>query len=273
LVVAGFDDSRSLESGMDGSFSLRVQPKLHQLALRKSGQAPRLVRDVDPGTGPLAVVLEPAVEGRGHVVRSDGRGISGVQVMVQRPTGSKPATATTDAEGAFGFGDLAPGPHMLYLRSTEPFIAESRNIEAPASDVRIELGPTAVVRGRVTDARTRRPLPLFEVMLQVEIGPDGEVPVEATGRFAMASGTDGAFLIAEAPAGEVSLTLKADGYVAKRLEGLEVLSGGDPLDLEIALEPGVTLRGRTTSRDGAAIADVQVVAVADGEQIGNAQSD
>ena len=52
------------------------------------------------------------------------------------------------------------------------------------------------------------------------------------------------------PTGESTLTVHAEGYRVKRIEGLSVSAEGGAPEVEVALDPGVTLRGRVTGSEG-----------------------
>ena len=257
-ALAGFGDEGWTRSGPDGRFVTRVRPTAHELLFLGSGRSPKAVRGYDPSGGAaLEVVLEPAAEIRGRVVRPDGSGVAGIQLVAWGTRIAKPATATTASDGSFTLGELTPGPcQVMVVKDDEP-VGAPRAAEAPASDLRIELAPTGGIRGHVIDARNRQPVDRFQVSVERAEGSDAE-PGLLAAPTGPKDGEGGTFDLADVPLGEVALTVRAEGFVAKRLEGLAVTGEAERPDLEIALDPGVTLRGRVTSEDGEPLAEVGV---------------
>jgi hypothetical protein len=247
------------QSDAAGRFAIQVHPVLHQVAFRKEGYAPRVVEGFDPRRGEeLSVVLERGAEIRGQVLRHDGKGVAAASVSLLDALDKPVASTFSAAEGDFLLGDLTPGPYEV-LVTTESGIAVRRTVEAPASDVRIEIGPTTTVRGRVVEAATRSPVARFHVTIEREAGE--AAPSEDFGarsqEFAVA---DGGFVIEDVPLGESTLTVRADGYLPQRIEDLALTAEAPPPEIEVALDAGLALRGRVTSTEGAALGEAYVSA-------------
>jgi protocatechuate 3,4-dioxygenase beta subunit len=272
LLLSRLEGEGWTKSGADGRFSVRVQPVLHHVAFRKAGHAPKLVRSHDPrGDASLDVVLDPAAEVRGRVTFSDGGGVPDAAVELRQQPGLVASTATTDGDGGFVLGDLAPGPYELVVTREDAGLYETRGVDAPASDVRVELGPRGALRGRVVDARSREPVPRFSLALGREPGesaPEWRMP-----RHLEVGDAAGSFVFAGIPAGEVTLVVRAEGYVPTRVEGLVVPDGGELAELEVALDAGATIRGRVTTHEGKPIADASVAVVDDAGDAPSAESD
>ncbi|MDQ7052604.1 MAG: carboxypeptidase-like regulatory domain-containing protein [candidate division KSB1 bacterium] len=82
-----------------------------------------------------------------------------------------------------------------------------------------------VITGRVTDARTHKPIPFAEIIV---IGHErGD-----------ASDARGVFLIRGLPGGEYDLQVRRQGYSPRTLAGVRI-TPDDTLRLDIALEPAV----------------------------------
>ena len=207
----------------------------------------------------LAVALDPGAAVRGRVVRSDGRGVADAALTLldhATPPGEVDA-AVTEKDGSFEITDLAAGSYEMRIEHGATGVTATRTIQAPGRDLRVELAPTVVVRGRVVDAATRAPIPRFWVSFARD-------PRQAQGsdfpgeRGEAVDAADGAFVIEDVPTGESALTVQAEGYRMKRVEGLAVSAEGGASEIEVALDAGATLRGRVTGSDGEPLPDAHV---------------
>jgi protocatechuate 3,4-dioxygenase beta subunit len=252
-----------VRSGADGRFTVQVNPVRVYLAVRKPGHAPRVLDGVDPRAGqPVEVVLAPGAAIRGRVVRSDGRGVADASVFV-RDHANPPATAastSSDSGGAFELTDLVAGAYELGVWHADTAVQAKRTVEAPAADLRVVLGPTAALRGRVVDQAARTPVPRYWITLATRGGAPSDFAAERVEEIVAA---DGVFVVEDVPTGAVDLIFQAEGYRPRPMENVAVSAEPDGPDLEVALEPGLTVRGRVSS-DGAVVADAMVTAGADG---------
>lgn len=251
---AGPDD---VETGADGRFSMRLVEGKWDLLFRRQGFAPYRSSSVDvkPGVAPVEVTLQPGATIAGRVVRSGGAGVDGVQVSTMM--GGIPGNATTGPDGAFVLEDMAPGSVMLMVRKPEEFIQLMRTVEAPVSDLTIEVPKGVAVSGRVIDKASGAPVTEFSAGVSGETSGGGMrimmQPVMKSFRS-----DDGTFALEGLPAGPLQLIVSAPGYVQHRVPGL-VLEEGKPVsDLEVALEAGTRITGRVTGPDGKPLASVSV---------------
>jgi protocatechuate 3,4-dioxygenase beta subunit len=255
-LTAGLGADGWMRSGPDGRFVTRVRAVPHELFFAVRGRSPRTVHAHDPGTGALEVVLDPAVEIRGRVVRSDGRPAPGLQLFAWGMRQVPGATAVTANDGTFTLSQLAPGPYQVQVLRDDRPVGPTRTVEAPRSELRIELAPTGAVRGHVTDARSHAPLLRFEVGVE-RAGGDAAGFAPGGASTGPEDGEDGAFVLTDVPAGEVDLTARAEGFVTRHVP-LVVPEGPEPIEVEVDLDPGVTLRGSVTSEEGEPLSDVEV---------------
>ena len=241
----------------DGRYTMQVHPVSHQLFFHKRGRAPKLIESFDPRAGAdLDVILDGGAEIRGRVVRADGRGVAGASVTLQDQPPAVAGTAVTEADGTFLIADLAPGSYELQIAKNDGGIHATRRVEAPVSDLRVELGPTLTLRGRVFDATTRAPVPRFSIALaRASSPPDGE---DFSGRSQEFDAAEGTFVLEDVAVGGSTLFVRAEGYRQKAIEGVTVSSDATSPELEVALEAGASIRGRVGNTDGEALADVQV---------------
>jgi hypothetical protein len=131
------------------------------------GRAPQLVDVVvEPEMKPLEFRLGPGQVLRGRVVDRNGKGLEGVtaQAMHWRGHSSLDWTTKTDLDGRF-FWDSAPAePVLLTLTRPGYVMLSQREFRAGAAETQVTMYPPLRVRGKVTDARTGRPLSRFTVV-------------------------------------------------------------------------------------------------------------
>jgi protocatechuate 3,4-dioxygenase beta subunit len=253
-VISSLDEKGWTRSDEAGWFVVRVNDRLHHVAVRRTGFAPGLAKRHDPrNSAPLELVLESAVTLRGRISRADGRGVEGVQTSVVSPnpmSGSMGATATTTVEGDFEITGLSPGVYRFSAQHDAMGISETRTVEVPGSDLEVVLPPTVTLKGQVLDAATRKPVPRFTITAQAENRPSSR-QVESE------DGT-GAFTFADLSTGAVTLTVIAEGYAAETVADITLNEGLDPAPVEIVLDADTPIRGRVTDGANAPIADVTV---------------
>ena len=255
LVLDVVDQLRWTTSDGAGRFSARVHPRLHHIAVRHPGLAPKIVRGHDPQRGPLDIVMESAATLRGRVVRTNGEGMPGFEVVLTRPlaTGRDPVRAQSD--GRFAFEDLDPGTYAVTATNRELGLEVKQEVDVPGPDVQMVLPASGTVRGRVRDAATHAPLGRFDVVLSWDLGAG------AAGQRAL-RGDDpsGAFIAADVPAREMTVRVSADGYAEGVLEGVSVAADEETSELEFALQRETVVRGRVTSEMGTPVAGASVSA-------------
>jgi 5-hydroxyisourate hydrolase-like protein (transthyretin family) len=246
-------------SDAQGRFAVRLNAGRHALAFRKAGHATKILDVPDPASaGPVDVVLDPAAAIIGRVGRADGRPVPGAAVSLRKPDEpeeTEAAATRTDEEGRFTLSDLEAGTYELAV-SHEDGVEATRTVQAPSADVRVDLAPAGTLRGRVLDAATRSPLPAYWVTVSRPRARGGDDDF-ADSRVEEIQGTDGAFAIDGLPPGAAEVTIQAEGYRNKKLEDVAISSDDDAPPLEVALEPGATVRGRVTA-EGAGVADAYV---------------
>lgn len=269
--------SGTLESGWTlsderGRFATRVHAVGHHAIFRKSGFVPREVRVQRPVKDPhIEVELEPAAQIRGAILRSDGTGVSEVQLYLMNGHTMRPSLASTSVAGDFLVGDLSPGTYELHFAKEGTALGGSRTVIAPDGDARIQLGPAATVRGRVADASTRAPVERFSVELEPTSSTEPDEP--AAHHAPAIEATGGEFTIGEVPLGEATLTVRAEGFVALRLERVSIMSEAEVPILEITLDRGARIQGLVTDESGEPLADVRVSAEADDGESPSAATD
>ncbi|WP_234048669.1 MFS transporter [Streptomyces liliifuscus] len=171
-------------------------------------------------------VLLPANSGlAGTVVTAgDGVPVQGATVAVTDARGEALAAETTDAAGAFAFGELPQGEVTVIVNAAgfRPAALPVRVFGPRLARLDVALWPGAVLRGTVRAGADRRPLTDARVTL---VDKAGNVIGTAT------TGPDGGYAFADLDAGDYSVI--AGGYPPVAAP-IAVDGPGRELDLELA---------------------------------------
>ncbi|HVS31483.1 MAG TPA: carboxypeptidase regulatory-like domain-containing protein [Thermoanaerobaculia bacterium] len=231
----------------DGAFSIHLPTGLHDLGAWKKGFAASegTTIDVAANAERLRMVLSPAVQISGRVVRRKGEGpLSGLVAAMDES--GRGAQAEIRDDGSFVIDSLTPGSYMIMARVDDTNVTQGAI--APATNVRIELPSLVAVRGRVIDAGTGAPIASYTLGTSgTDFSHyDSNEVFDAEGKFS-----------ASVPAGNVELNVSAPGYTdASRSV---IVTESKPVDeVEIPLTRGRRLHGRITSKDGAQIAGAAI---------------
>jgi protocatechuate 3,4-dioxygenase beta subunit len=197
----------------------------------------------------------------------DGRGqpVAEVQVRLDgdpdsvRFAHSAPTVSieTSDAQGRFEFVGLEAGSyrasahHKDYAPAWTPAVAVEKGSQAVAD---LTLLPGAAVSGRLVGAR-EKPV-AGRVVVQ---DADGQAVPRAIDELLRGeAGADGRFRLAGFPSGSYVLRAQAPGYAPQRVD-VTVSRAQAALDLgDVALETGLTIRGRVQDKGGLPVADALV---------------
>jgi hypothetical protein len=174
-------------SGAKGEFTLWVEPGPVRLVATATGYAPGAASGPAPGHV-FKIYLVPGATLVGRTVIAGGETpVAGVMVEgIQVEGGGVRASTLTDEQGRFQIEGLSPGRYRVEATSEgrEGYSRASITLGMgeTSSEVRIELDPAYVVRGRVIDKATREPCKGGQVTItdkkqnefsQAEIEPDG----------------------------------------------------------------------------------------------------
>jgi hypothetical protein len=272
----------------DGSFRISgVKPGEYASGAQKPGFLQPLSFGgrsihIDQDPQPLRLELIPPARLRGRVFGTDGKPAAKVQVALGNQYSN---TTTTDADGAFVFNELDPGPYGLLARANhvrtyypatvDPALAEPIIVRAGADqsgyEIRLQPAPqTYRVRGMVLDAAGK---PAPKTVVEPIPASGINTPV---GLLSIGGGTT-TFSIASHPAGvaperEDPAVTSADGVFEFpalpernwifRVESEELVHAvasvavrQDIDDLKIRLESPVDFTGTVTLGDGSPVPD------------------
>jgi protocatechuate 3,4-dioxygenase beta subunit len=265
----------AIASDPAGRFSLPESPAAEvDLEARKPGYAPALLRTVRIGPSCKggsfdlgAVVLNPGARLAGRVVDPGGKAVPGAEVFltdqpaVEPARGSKP-DAVTGRDGSFALDDLQRGvPVHLFVQADGYLGKEVRGVRPPGSGpVLVRLEPAALLQGRVIDEAG-------EAVSGAEVGLTWQAVLEDDPRRSVGrpiersaqSDAEGRFEIADAPRGEVRLTVRAQGFIPAEEPKLTLPRPGSAPELTFVLRRGARLEGRVATRSGKPVSGVRIV--------------
>ncbi|MER7916159.1 MULTISPECIES: MFS transporter [unclassified Streptomyces] len=127
----------------DGTYELTPrEPSSYTLVVSATGHHPRAVQ-LDAGTGPVVpdVTLAGLGTVRGTVRHEDtGRPVPDASVTLLSASGEVVATATTDPDGAYTLGNLAPGAYTVVTSGYGPVLADVTLDEGTSREVDLNVG-------------------------------------------------------------------------------------------------------------------------------------
>lgn len=265
----------AIESDPAGRFSIPESPAAEvDLEVRKAGYAPALRRAVRVGPSCKgsfdlgAVVLNPGARLAGRVVDPGGKAVPEAEVflvdrlpVMEMPRGRKP-DAVTGRDGGFALDDLHRGvPYHLFVKADGYLGKEVRGVRPPGSrPVLVRLEPAAALSGRVLDeagdAVSGAQVGLtWQAVLEDD--PDRR-PVGRPLERSAVSNAEGRFEFADAPRGEVRLTVRAQGFIPAEEPKLAVPKPDSAPELTFILRRGARLEGRVATSSGKPVPGVRI---------------
>ncbi len=227
------------------------------------------------------LALQPARLIEGRVLAADtGRPIPNAIVSAQTLVSNEHARGfftekfRADLQGRFIMNPIAGESYTLgaFPTGSEPYLIQQDELKWKKGTVKathdIKLRRGVLIRGKVTDATTGRPLPASSIQFMPVNGGDS---VLSGWQAIVASQDDGSFQIAVSagkghllifgPTGDYVLgeigsnRLRSDRpggmrYRAHAIIPYEVKAGDTPHEVTAALRPGVTIKGRVEGPDG-----------------------
>lgn len=255
----------------EGVFRVYRLPPSRTLRVRADapGLARAILRDVDPGAGPVEIRLTKGATVRGLVVATPGgAAVEGARIELGGVTGR------TNAEGRFELAGVPPGAWRLRVEAAGHALTREEEIVLAEGDVRVGLlvrvtGTTRLV-GRVLSAATA-PVEGAEILLRYppdperlpELPPDRIVAVAKTG-------ADGRFEAKDLrPAQGVDLIVRHPDHAPTVYLGYS-LAAGATVQSVVLMRSGGSVAGRVVDAAGKGVAGAKVYAYPDREDLSGA---
>jgi protocatechuate 3,4-dioxygenase beta subunit len=248
----------------------------HELVVKARGFAPQRV-EFKPGPAAqpteVAVTLEPGHRIKGRVVNEAGKPIPGVIVYFahgnHHPGMEFGGSGTTDKQGRFQFDSLPEKAPFTFIADDYSQIPETELPLDGDNEVVVTMKSQGVIKGRVVDAATGKPLARFNVRITFSEDRQPDDPVAGLFSSRVDPGEefvsgDGQFLLKDLMAGmPLQVSISAAGYrrqVIRRVvaqpattaEALEIrVTAEDPAKL-------VTVRGKLVNHRGEPVRGTEV---------------
>ncbi|WP_223642922.1 carboxypeptidase regulatory-like domain-containing protein [Corallococcus sp. EGB] len=255
--VAAPDDERVYATSDErGSFRIDgLAPGTYLLEARSPGYARVVLSRLRiPTEGPLTLALRRASVIEGFVV--DAKGLPAADAEV-RVGGSPSQVVTTGAQGGFSV-EVEPGSHPLSARRGEETGALDMPVVCVAGGtvrgVRIQLGPGAVLEGRVVEESSGGPVE----GARVDVTPSGE----DGGPGSAVSDAEGRFVVRGLAPGSYDAKVTAANHSPATRSGLTVTQG-ERFPVEFKLSGTGSVEGQVRDRNGAPVAAARVSGVND----------
>jgi protocatechuate 3,4-dioxygenase beta subunit len=292
------DFQEEVTTDAEGAFEVRGSPGCEvQMIVRDERFAPQWVllkatKGARTETGPVRLAPRRTLDGT--VVDVDtGQPLAGVGVSAlsnSKAVGATPrrAEARTDGEGRFRLSPF-PGDSVTLLTNApeaEPYLVGQHHIDKWTDDnprqVKIALVRGAVLRGRVTEKESGRPVARATVsfrprtvghpVLKRRAGMPtaigwwlSDTVTDADGRYRAVVLPGPGHLLVKGPTPDYIPEETTEGLLSEGKPGdapsypdalipLDLAEGAGPLDLAVQLRRGVTLRGRVVDSDGKPVA-------------------
>jgi hypothetical protein len=252
-------------SAPDGSFTLTYVRGGERVLVAGNLHAPVAMEDITRSSAPNFVVPRDPISLCVSVKDHTGAAVVGAnltliydipwQPAVFSSTAFIPPTATTDAAGIARFEGIAPGTAEVTVATRGVAVTEHMIAIDPGAEntEEIRLAPPHLIRLRVTDAVTRRPIARAEVQ-DDGFTLSGTASSDADGKLSLQ--------LRAAPTGTVFIEIAATGYSPQAFAVPLPIDG--EREFAARLSPRATLILRCVDQAGEPIPRVEVFAVTSG---------
>jgi hypothetical protein len=233
-------------TGSEGTFALWLPTRDGKLQAHSiEVVAPTYRATVTPipeDGGLITVVMEPGASIRGRLMQADGAPAGSIPLEAWAASASRPNPvqfrASTDDEGRFVFGGLAPGTYIVAMRPKQQAAPWQTTAQTDGPSVEGVLPPPSgpPLALRILHAWDRAPVVGARASIRVDVNRPCVSPLFPVKK------PKGLYLFAEVPPGTHTLTIEAAGFVPYRRP---ITVGPEPAGepLEILLGSGTQLSG------------------------------
>lgn len=248
-------------SNAEGRFALPAAVRgRYDLFLLAEGYAPRRVSAVDlteASTDLGAFTMNEGLRFEGRVLTEDGQAMQDATIRIQRPWQPElnilhdEGQVLPAIDGRFVAAGLGPGKHSVYAEA-EGLVGASQTVDLPTDEpVELRLARGFTVQGRVEGANG-------QVLEASAVLMRGKHRAGYNDRTTKYTEGDGRYRLGPASLGtNYSVIFAAEGFqsVTHALEGTETAT---TLELDVVLEPGLTVTGRLVDERGQPVAAANV---------------
>lgn len=223
--LAGNQVARGSALG-DGRYQIEApEPGTYVLIVGAHGYHPNAtVVELDGGDNRLQLTLHGESGLVGRVRRHGGGPVDGATVTLTNHHGEVIATQSTNAEGAYAFGDLVPGTYTMAVsaRAYRPAALVVHVPDTGKIHQDVELVGGAALHGKVRSRVGRRPMPDARVSL-----------IDTSGRVldVTSAGPDGSYRFSDIPEGEYTVLATAQPPAASSVR----ITGGEDREYDMEL--------------------------------------
>ncbi|MCC6490556.1 MAG: carboxypeptidase regulatory-like domain-containing protein [Candidatus Hydrogenedentes bacterium] len=272
LLQGDSQGSYAASTGPGGVFQLsRLAPGTYDLSISRNrmqgptGEKPHAVISVESGDKLKDVTVRMPGAGAGavagRVFDADGKPVAGARVTLQHHgnPGTQEAApyleGQTDFDGGFRFAALPEGNCTVSVFKDRYAFAHSEQLPVGTEDARIEMQRAPVIEGLVVWRETGLPAAQFSVACQDSY--PGTVHGEFGG-WPELGDAGGRFRWTPSHVGDAFLLVAAPGSAVAVVEVPHLAPGETRTGVEVALEPGCSLRGRVVDQEGVPLAETSV---------------
>lgn len=228
----------------------------YSITVSAAGYVSLREENVTAGLESIVFSMTPEAVFSGRVVVDDAEGtpsgIANAKVTLRESASGQTASSTTDARGLFALHGLAAGRYLAVVDHEE--FAPALGLELVLDEaeritertIRLRRGPAIV--GSVLEAKTRNPIPLARVTLELADATAAAGVVRSA-----ETDTSGRCELEGLVQGTHALKVSASRYLPGVIPGLTVRAEGNE-PFTVLLEPGVSISGRVTDRLGNPVA-------------------
>lgn len=238
--------------------TLRARPEPSTSSAGSSARPDPAAEPASRGPGEAA---PPATAGSLQVsVTLDGLPLKGARVSVQREGTPMVREFVTGESGRREIQGMPPGGYSVSALHDDylPAYGRADVTIGLRSELRLEVRRGGRVFGRVTDTRGE---PLADTQVYLV---DAQTKVTLGDALKGKSGPDGRYALPPIPPGEYGVRFRHEKHMLTDRYGVNVLSGTETYEIDIALETGAMVAGRVTDEQGLPLANANVHAFTQG---------